>query len=398
MKHSTHIYIIYFSCSQKANGVKALQCEKTWYKGHDAVGQMQSSAAEICVDRMKRRLQGSTFIGIMLDESLDVAVQKRLVIYFKLLVDGVPTVQFGANLEVVNGKSDTIVGAVGTYLHEMGIPIDRIAGIGTDGANVMVGSKNGVTTVLQRLNPQLIAVWCCAHRLSLVANWAAKDVPALQNVQDVLVAWYRYFKYSAIRYNKLKEMKAVMHKKVKRLKKPTAVRWLSLQEAVSVVKESWGCLVMSLEDQATSNDGESSTLALSLLKDIKTYKFIATLCLLLDVLQPITKCSKSFQKDVLNIEECCGMLKATVEAVSTLPEHPGSHLIQLHTAPDGEERYQGVNFKASAHQKARTAALSNTFVKNVQNETNRRFPEGDMKTMKRLNRVLNPRLLPANMS
>ena len=210
------------------------------------------------------------------------------------------------------------------------------------------------------------------------------------------MALYRYFKYSAIRYNKLKEMKAVMHEKVKRFKKPTAVRWLSLQEAVSVVKESWGCLVLSLEDQATCNDGESSTVALSLLKDIKNYKFIATLCLLLDVLEPITKCSKSFQKDVLNIEECCGMLKATVEAVSTLPEHPGSHLTQLHTALDGEERYQGVNFKASAHQKAQTAALSNTFVKNVLNETNRRFPEGDMKTMKRLIRVLNPRLLPAN--
>ena len=133
MKHSTHIYIIYFSCLQKANGVEALQCEQTWYKGHDAVGQMQSSAAEICVDRMKRRLQGSPFIGIMLDESLDIAVKKKLVIYFRLLVDGVLTVQFGANLEVVNGKSDTIVGAVRTYLHEMGIPIDRIAGIGTDG-------------------------------------------------------------------------------------------------------------------------------------------------------------------------------------------------------------------------------------------------------------------------
>ena len=50
-----------------------------------------------------------------------------------------------------------------------------------DGANVMVGSKNGVTTVLQRLNPRLIAVWCCAHRLSLVAHWAAEDVPAVQN-------------------------------------------------------------------------------------------------------------------------------------------------------------------------------------------------------------------------
>lgn len=87
---------------------------------------------------------------MMIDESLDIAVKKKLVICFKLVQDGKPCVQFGTNCEFLNGKAQTTVTAVREYLRSIGVPIEKVIGVGTDGANIMTGCKNGVTTVLRR--------------------------------------------------------------------------------------------------------------------------------------------------------------------------------------------------------------------------------------------------------
>lgn len=146
----------------------------------------------------------------MMDESLDIAIQKRLVVVFRLVIDGKPVVHFGGNVEVQNGKAATIVTAVRKLFEDLNVPVGKVVGLGTDGASVMIGCKNGVTTVFKRLNPSMVSVWCCAHRLSLVCHWAAQSVPALQSVQDTLVRLYKYFKYSAVRMNDLKNLKAIM--------------------------------------------------------------------------------------------------------------------------------------------------------------------------------------------
>lgn len=182
---------------------------------------MQGFVAQVCKDSMHARLRDSPFIGIMLDESIDIAIHKNLVINFKLLVGGIPVVQFSCNVEVVDGKAATIVTAVRQYLATIGIPLEKVVGIGTDGANVMIGRKNGVVTVLKRLNTRIVTTWCCAHRLALVAHWAAVQVPELSKVRDTLVQIFTFFKYSPPRYNKLKEMMRIMGQQVRKFQKPT---------------------------------------------------------------------------------------------------------------------------------------------------------------------------------
>ena len=68
-----------------------------------------------------------------------------------------------------------------------------------------------------------------------------------------------------------------MNEKVKKFKKPTAVSWLSLGDAVIAAQEAWGCLVLTLEHEATTNQGDTATI-LSLLTDVKTYSFISLPC------------------------------------------------------------------------------------------------------------------------
>ena len=89
-------------------------------------------------------------------------------------------------------------------------------------------------------NPLTVSVWCCAHRLSLVCHWAGQAVEALQKAQEIMVRIFKFFKYSANRLNDLKNLKKILCEHVKRFKKPTAVRWLSLNDAVIAAHDSWG--------------------------------------------------------------------------------------------------------------------------------------------------------------
>jgi len=161
-------------------------------------------------------------------------------------------------------------------------------------------------------------VWCVAHKLALVAHWAAKAVPYLVQYEEIVISIYNFFQYSAVRYNKLKELKNLMNQKVKRFKKPTQVRWLSTYEAVEAIYSAWTLLILSLEHEAASNNSEGAAKARGMVRKIKLFVFIATTCFLRDVLGLITKCSKVFQKDIIDIDQMQTMLEATVAAIKDI--------------------------------------------------------------------------------
>ena len=51
---------------------------------------------------------------------------------------------------------------------------DKLIGLATDGASVMVGRKNGLGAKLKDVNPRLISVHCICHKLALACT-DAKD-------------------------------------------------------------------------------------------------------------------------------------------------------------------------------------------------------------------------------
>ena len=81
-------------------------------------------------------------------------------------------------------------------------------------------------------------MWCVAPKLA-VAHWAAKAVPYLVQYEEIVIGIYSFFQYSAVGYNKLKELKNLMNQRVKRFKKPSQVRWLSTCEAVEAIDSAW---------------------------------------------------------------------------------------------------------------------------------------------------------------
>ena len=92
----------------------------------------------------REKIQHSKFFGVITDESMDIAVYKKLIIYLQVLVKGTTEVIFLENKEVKDGKSDTIVESLIEVLEKWEIPLGRVTGLGSDGAAVMTGKRSGV--------------------------------------------------------------------------------------------------------------------------------------------------------------------------------------------------------------------------------------------------------------
>ena len=97
-------------------------------------------------------------VSLMLDESLDIAIQKKLVLFFKKLVEGKSKVELAANAKVKGGNTETINAGVLKYFKESNVPVKKHSGLGTEGASVMTGHHNGLAMQLQRVYGKIVDV------------------------------------------------------------------------------------------------------------------------------------------------------------------------------------------------------------------------------------------------
>ena len=81
---------------------------------------MVQSLDQTVTESTREKVKNSTFFGIITDESMDIAVYKKLIIYLQLLVNGKNQVVFLENKEVKDGKSDTIYGIISRGPEEVG--------------------------------------------------------------------------------------------------------------------------------------------------------------------------------------------------------------------------------------------------------------------------------------
>ncbi|CAI7884431.1 unnamed protein product [Closterium sp. NIES-53] len=68
----------------------------------------------------------------------------------------------------------------------LGIELAKIAGMSTDGASVMMGSKNGLVARLRLRIPHLVSSHCIAHREALAAKDAADAIPEFDMVDGLI--------------------------------------------------------------------------------------------------------------------------------------------------------------------------------------------------------------------
>ena len=341
---------------------------KYTYSHHESQQDFYDVMSEVIEDNMKQQLKDSDFVAVMIDESTDVSVSKRLIMYIKLLNEGKADTHFVRNVEILNGTADVITTKLQDIFQEMSIPSKNIVSFASDGASVMVGSKNGVAKKLKDLNPLLVNVHCVGHRLTLAVSQAATAIAYMKQLQDNVGVIFNYFKYSAVRTNKLKEMQSVYEEQAVRLGEWHKIRWLSLQSAVSTLLKCYGALSATLDNDATNGNATASGLH----RFIKRSKFLLTCALLMDTMTVIMPVNKLFQKKDVDLSAISPAIENAVKLMKKLKKSPGLKeeevREELHQAARGkdsrdEESEDDESSSSSSYHGVRVSHFSKFYIK-----------------------------------
>ena len=105
----------------------------------------------------------------MADESTDVASMEELSICGRWLFKGEPVEHFLGIVRARAVNAEAITGYLLQFLSERGLSLEKLRGLGFDGASTMSGGKSGVQVRLRVYSPSALYVHCRCHQLQLAA-------------------------------------------------------------------------------------------------------------------------------------------------------------------------------------------------------------------------------------
>jgi len=185
---------------------------------------------------------GSGHYSILIDESTDISVIKFLgitILYFSKETGEVVSTYL-ALVEITTCDAVSITNAILNTLKIKGLSINKLIGIGTDNASVMVGINNGVHQKLKEHNPSLILVPCVCHSLQLAVS-AAANVALPRNIDFLVKETYNWFAHSTLRQNEYKALYKAINDGHSPLKiiQACGTRWLSIESAINRILQQW---------------------------------------------------------------------------------------------------------------------------------------------------------------
>ena len=68
--------------------------------------------ASVLKDTAIVQIRDSSYIGIMVDESLDIAIDKKLVMFCRIIREGEVRVEFCANISIADGRAETVYNCI----------------------------------------------------------------------------------------------------------------------------------------------------------------------------------------------------------------------------------------------------------------------------------------------
>lgn len=120
---------------------------------------------------------GNEKYSSIIDESTLIDCRKMMCLMIKYFSKSSQKIKltFYRLLEIDAGHAATIAGIFKTQLMKDILPLENLIGIGVDGANVMVGQNNSVSTISKNTtDPELVTIKCVCHSLHLAAEHAFK--------------------------------------------------------------------------------------------------------------------------------------------------------------------------------------------------------------------------------
>ena len=149
------------------------------------------------------------FMSVISDGSTNSASTEAEVLYVRYCLHGEIKIHFVDIRNIVKADAEGITNIIFKMLDErLGESWKaKIVGIATDGAAVMLGSKNGVVARVKRelKRPFIQSVHCSNHRLELAYKDACRRIDLFTKIDSFLLSIYLFYKKSSLNRSKLKE-------------------------------------------------------------------------------------------------------------------------------------------------------------------------------------------------
>ena len=232
------------------------------------------------------------------------------------------TTRFLAITDLPNQKSETIERAILDILGVKKIPLQRVIGLGTDGATNMTGRKSGLVARLNERNLYLTGHHCSSHRLNLASSQAAEKVPYLK-MKSILMQLFKLYSDSCVRQAGLTEIQKILDDPQLGLKNAVDTRWLSQYAAVSTIRRIMPSLITSLEREG-SERGDATAAGLATF--VKAFHLQAAIHLLPVVLLVLTYLSKVLQGKKLDFSTVQPCVNGAVSTLQQMRDNPGLHM------------------------------------------------------------------------
>ncbi|CAC5394331.1 unnamed protein product [Mytilus coruscus] len=314
---------------------------------------MVDAISDSVEDTILRDINFSHQLGLIIDETTDITVHKKLCMYIKCLSENnTPVLHFLDNVAVLDGKAVTIVKAIENSFKSKDIPITKISSLATDGF-VMMGKHGGI---------------------------------------------FKFFNNSAVRYNELKQLQELLdtddNLKTLSLKQPASFRWLSLGAAVDAIFASYLAIYSTLDSLAA---GKDSPEAKGLLQKIKTVTFLLTTAFLKDVLVTVNRLNVIFQRNNLDVSAVMSLVSSTQERLNFYKQKDGPTLTSVYSQINNSQyKDLPLNDKQTLRMQFQNSATA--YLTNINNNLQQRFEPESLSHLGTINQLLNPEHMPTDNS
>ena len=355
---------------QKCNETKLTT---SLYQDSNACEEFISLISRHLDDSLIEKIRQSPTLGIMIDESTDLGMEKHLIVYINYLDKAIAYTKFLTILKLSSADASVVYNSLVSYLKACKIDPSKIFGFSSDGAAVMMGKDSGVATRLLSDNPYMVSMHCVAHKLALSCVDATKSVKEVGYYEGMLHAIHSYFSRSSKRLEHLRNWQDVLDDPKVRPLAVHQIRWLSFANCVTNVRRTLPSLLKTLQ-----SDDEDDHLAESLFSGMSSYKFLFLTHFFSDIMSEIAMLSRKCQQQDLNYGDLKRTLDATCGSIEQqyLVENPslGQSLSEFVDRYAEADMFQDFEIRRS-HKDLRLPVAVSEFATHLLNSVRKRFPK-----------------------
>lgn len=237
------------------------------------------------------------FFSLMGDGGSDSCNKDLEILYVRMLCNGEPVNKYLKIVELPNGTADGVITSFNRALSTVGVNDwkNALVSVGSDGAAVYTGVRNGVVAKLKQSIPWLLGIHCIAHNLELAILDGIKDEALLSSLKDMLQSIYKHYHYSPKALRELKELADIMGEKIQKPGNLKGTRWAPhLHRALKVFLKDYTVIRAHFKNTVTAATSslDMQGRARKILKEPEKFKSVLFASFMLDVLECLSKLSK----------------------------------------------------------------------------------------------------------